>query len=137
MSISLDPTSWGGSIGDTASIWGTSLTLGADPSYSTPRTEQTQTGSALQLLQPVTPTTEENGWSGFWQPLIKGVVSYAIQKDAVQNGVQPVQQQYQPQPALSSVSVPVPNMANANTNTLVTLAVVGGLVFMAMQAGKG
>lgn len=131
--LSLDPASWGGNSNDTASIWGTSLTLGADPSYNTPRTEDTQVGSGLGLLQPVTPATDENGWSGFWQPLIKGVVSYAIQKDAVQSGVQPVQQQYQPQPGMSSVSVPVPNMANPQTNTLVTLAVVGGLVWMATR----
>lgn len=90
-----------------------------------PNTLTTVPSNAIASMQPVS-SAGEMSWSGFWQDLTKGVVGYAIAKDAKQSGVAV------PQPVTVTTTTP----ANAaqyqrqqQANPLVLLALAGLAVY--------
>jgi hypothetical protein len=73
--------------GDFWNIFGTSAAVGADSSYSEPRSTATVPTSALGSMQPVTAANDGGGWSDFWKGTLQTVIGYSIAKDAARSGV--------------------------------------------------
>jgi hypothetical protein len=119
---------------DLSSVFGTSLSLGADASYNTPRLSETQVSNGLQLLQPVAGAADQNGWSGFWQDTIKTIVGGAVALQAAKAGQAGAVQQQAAAGVPVYRQVQVPNIANpAVSSNMLTFAVVGGLVWLAVK----
>lgn len=68
----------------------TALNFGADQVPNAPNMLETVPTNAIQSMQPVS-NDQAQSWSGFWQDLTKGVVSYAVAKDARQSNMTSVQ----------------------------------------------
>lgn len=67
---------------------GTSLTLGADQTYNTPKSAMTQASTAVDLMAPNTATGPMGEWGQFFLDSGKALLGYAVAKDAQQSGVQ-------------------------------------------------
>jgi hypothetical protein len=111
--LNVDPDSW--SLG---ASFDTALGIGADSSYTTPRTGSTVPTNAIDSMQPVS-TGDSGEWGGFFRDLTRGLVGYAVQRDAVRNGVTP---------SSSSSSAPATGGSAAQAasrSNLVPLVIVG------------
>lgn len=76
----------------------TALGIGADTSYSTPRTSDTATTDAVQSMQPVD-NKAGGAFGDFWGGLGgvgRSLLDYAMVRDAAKHGVTPAGQPLQP-----------------------------------------
>lgn len=105
----------------------TSAQVGADSSYLTPRTPDTQTTNALQTMTPTQSPGLNDSWGSWFRTVGSGIVGYAIQKDAVQNNVTRPSQTAPYQANGTATQKPL------TANGLVVLAIVGGLIFFAVK----
>ncbi|HWP19770.1 MAG TPA: hypothetical protein VNO84_11625 [Burkholderiaceae bacterium] len=119
--------------------WDTALTIGADPSYNTPRLAETQTTDALGSMQPIQDTG--SAFSDFWGGVgsaLQGLLGYAIVKDAAKSGlVQTPSGGFVPGPGFGQqpqqqpgIYVPAPQ---GNMTMLLLLAGVGVLAVVALR----
>lgn len=117
LTISSDP--WGD--------LGGALGISADSSYDQPRTVSTVPTNALQSMQPVEDSRAGNDWLDWGRATLTGLLGYAVQRDAVRNGVQPAAQ----------TPVPAPNYAQAQAAAQASttrMLVIGGVAAVALVA---
>lgn len=114
--------------GSFASIWGTAATIGADPSLNQPRTAYTVPTNAFGSMQPA--TDDGGGWGDFWKDTIKGVVGYAIVKDAKQSGVDVNTGSQRPAPAAAAAPAPMSMLP-----MLMVAGLVGAVVWAVARKG--
>jgi hypothetical protein len=104
-------------------IYGPALSIGADQSYVTPRSEESVTSNAVQAMQPVSNDTSSWGqWGDFFKDTGKALVGYAIAKDAQQNNVQP------------QVVVSGQPYNRAPMGSMLPILIIGGLLLLARKA---
>lgn len=72
--------------GGWSDYFATAIGMAADQTPNGPNTVDTVPINAIQSMQPVS-ADQTQSFSGFWQDLTKGVLGYAIAKDAAKNGV--------------------------------------------------
>ena len=65
--------------------WGGSF---IDTSYNQPVYDTTVTSDLATQSQAVTTGSAGDGWGDWFKTIAGGVVAYAVQKDAIQNGIQ-------------------------------------------------
>lgn len=104
-------------------FWNTSLTFGTEANPV--RGVETVPSTAVQSMTPV--NNGDSGWTGLFQDIVKGVVGYAVAKDAQQSGTKPPQVVYATAPATAT--------AQPSSNGMVLLLVVGVVVVLALNAG--
>jgi hypothetical protein len=111
-----------------ADAWESANFIGADSSFTVPRTADTPTVYATQSGEAIKQDSGE-GWSGFWRDTIGGIVAYGIQRDAAkQNMTQPAPgAPYQP---VSSTTKPTPSLG------LGTILLIGAVAFVAFKVAK-
>lgn len=115
-------------------VWGTGLSFGADPTYSQPRTAQTQTGNALQTMQPIS-SGSGGGFSWDWlSNAAGGLLQYAVAKDMVKTQAGLQQQQYAPAPAYDAATQAAMQRQANPLGQLMPLLLIGGLVYAVAKA---
>lgn len=112
-------------MGSWANYFQTALTISADQTPNAPNMLETVPINAIQSMQPVS-ADQAQSWSGFWQDLTKGVVSYAVAKDARQSGLTNAQA------GASAAAQRRPAPAQQVPPGLLLL-IVGGIVFAATR----
>jgi hypothetical protein len=105
----------------------TALSLGADESYITARTEDSTSGNAVQSMQPISQPTVDDGF-GWLKDLVKTGVGYAIAKDAQQNSVAPPQVY-----AATAAQAQGQQVQRAQSSNLLVLLLVAGVVVFALK----
>lgn len=105
-------------------MFGTAMSFGTLQVPNAANTLETVPVNALQSMQPVSPAGSQS-WSGFWQDLTRGVVGYAVARDAAVNGIsmQPVRSGT---PVVQAV--PVQRAQQASINPLLLLMLAGAFV---------
>lgn len=112
-------------MGGFADYFQTSLQISADQTPNAPNTLETVPINAIQSMQPVS-SDQTQSWSGFWQDLTKGVVSYAVAKDARQSGLTTAK-------AGASAAAQRRPAAPQQVPPGLLLLIVGGIVFAATR----
>ena len=112
-------------MGGFADYYQTSLAIAVDQTPNAPNMLNTVPINAIQSMQPVS-ADQAQSWSGFWQYLTKGVVSYAVAKDARQSGLTTAQ-------AGASAAAQRRPAAPQQMPPGLMLLIVGGLAFAAMR----
>jgi hypothetical protein len=77
-----------GDLAGVASQFAGADAINTDSTYAAPNGADTVPSNALQSMSPSNSVTSD--WSGFFQNVLQGVVSYSIAKDAAQSGIHPV-----------------------------------------------
>lgn len=107
-------------------MWSTATNFGSsDSSYDTPRTPDSAPVNALQSLSPVSDSQNGNSWTNLFQEALKTGIQYTIAKDAAKTQVG-LQQRQQ--------AAPIVVQQQAQNNSLITLAIIGAVVFVAVKA---
>lgn len=108
-------------------FFGPALSVGADQSYVTQRTEDSAPANAVDAMQTVATPTQDDGF-GWLKDLAKTAVGYAISKDAQQNRVVPPQV-YSATAAQAQGQQAARAQSQQGGGVLVLIVVVGALVY--------
>lgn len=123
------------SLGD---VWGSALNFGADPTYDQPRTALTQTGNALQTMQPITGGSNTSGFSWDWMAnTANSLLQYAVVKDMFKTQAsvqQQAQQAAQQQPAYDAATQAALQRQQNPLGQLMPLLLIGGVIFVIVKA---
>lgn len=112
---------------DFGGIWDTARNIGADYSLSRPRNSATATTDALNSMQPIVASTNQN--SDFWPELARTLTGYLIVRDATRNGVAVNSNGTAPVQPIGTVPVDVAQRSQASLSPLVLLGLVGLLAY--------
>jgi len=112
-----------------AGAWNSALVIGADSSYVTPRTADTQTTNAIGSMTPVESAGKNDSWSAWLQDVGKAVVGYSIEKDAQQSGVT------RPSQTAPYQRTPI-DLKPTNMGGLVMVALAAAAVFVIVKLAK-
>lgn len=108
-----------------AEDWAAANAIGADNSFGGERNAYTVPTDAIQSMAPVTNSDNGNSWGDLFQNGLKLGISYYFQKDAAKTQAS-LQQQQQ--------AAPIVVQQQAQNNSLVTLAIIGAVVLVAVKA---
>lgn len=119
---------WDPSTQTLPNMFSTALSFGTLQVPQAPNTLETVPVNALQSMQPVSQAGAQS-WSGFWQDITRGVVGYAVARDAAMNGLQPARTAGAAAPVVQAVPV---QRAQAGIPP-VLLLILGGAILLARK----
>lgn len=106
--------------------FGAAQTVGADNSYTRPRTSDTVTTNAIDGAAPID-NSSGGAWGDFWKGSIQTVLGYAIAKDIAKQGAA--------QKSAGGMVAPQP-AASATPRWLLPAALAGAVVAVLLLKGK-